>query len=50
VLIHGWVAHGSYQNASDSNRCVILNTYVREGAPFRPGATARREAVKLDRV
>jgi ectoine hydroxylase-related dioxygenase (phytanoyl-CoA dioxygenase family) len=50
VLIHGWSAHGSYQNTSGANRCVILNTYVREGAPFRPGATARREAVKLARA
>jgi ectoine hydroxylase-related dioxygenase (phytanoyl-CoA dioxygenase family) len=50
VLIHGHVVHGSHQNESDSNRFVNLSTYVREGSPFRPGKTARREAVPLVRA
>lgn len=50
VLIHGYSVHGSYQNTSTSNRYVILNTYVREGSPFRPGHTAQREEVKLVRT
>jgi ectoine hydroxylase-related dioxygenase (phytanoyl-CoA dioxygenase family) len=49
VLIHGYNVHGSYQNHSHENRYVILNTYVRDGAPFRPGHTAKREAVQLTR-
>lgn len=49
VLIHGYNVHGSYQNESASNRYVILNTYVRQGAPFRPGRTAQREEVQLVR-
>jgi hypothetical protein len=50
VIIHGFNVHGSYQNHSAANRCVILNTYVREGAPFRPGATAKREAITFARA
>ncbi len=50
VLIHGYVVHGSHPNRSAQSRYVILNTYVREGAPFRPGTTARREEVKLVRA
>jgi len=49
VFIHGYLVHGSYQNHSQSNRYVILNTYVREGVPFRSGLTAKREEVKFDR-
>jgi ectoine hydroxylase-related dioxygenase (phytanoyl-CoA dioxygenase family) len=50
VLIHGFNVHGSYPNQTSGNRYVILNTYVREGAPFRAGRTARREEVRLARV
>jgi ectoine hydroxylase-related dioxygenase (phytanoyl-CoA dioxygenase family) len=50
VLIHGYVVHGSYQNESAANRHVLLNTYIRAGAPFRAGATAKREEVPLKRV
>jgi ectoine hydroxylase-related dioxygenase (phytanoyl-CoA dioxygenase family) len=50
VLIHGYVVHGSYQNESAANRYVLLNTYLREGAPFRAGATARREEIPLKRA
>lgn len=47
VFIHGYNVHGSYQNNSDTKRYVILNTYIREGEHFRPGATARREQFPL---
>jgi len=50
VLIHGFVVHGSYQNNSSEKRYVLLNTYIRDGAPFRPGLTAKREQFQFDRA
>jgi hypothetical protein len=48
VLIHGHVAHSSHDNVSaDRFRHVLLMTYIRDGAPFRSGRYARREAFDL---
>jgi ectoine hydroxylase-related dioxygenase (phytanoyl-CoA dioxygenase family) len=47
VLLHGWVAHASHDNDSDGWRYALLNTYIRKGAPFRPGNYAGRKEVDL---
>jgi ectoine hydroxylase-related dioxygenase (phytanoyl-CoA dioxygenase family) len=47
LFIHGHVVHGSNPNITDEWRYVLLNTYVRDGEPFRPGNYARREAIEL---
>ncbi len=50
VLLHGWVVHASHDNCSEGWRYALLNTYIRQGAPFRPGAYARRAPVDLAAV
>jgi phytanoyl-CoA hydroxylase len=47
LYIHGYLVHGSLQNMTDDWRYVLLNTYIREDEPFRPGRYAQREAVEL---
>lgn len=47
LFIHGHVVHGSNPNRSNEWRHVLLNTYIREGEPFRPGNYAQREAITL---
>lgn len=47
LFIHGHVVHGSNPNSSDEWRYVLLNTFIREGEPFRPGNYAQREAIPL---
>lgn len=47
VFIHGFIVHESHPNRSAEYRRVLLSTYVREGAPFRPGRNAKREAVDV---
>lgn len=48
VFLHGLVVHSSHTNRSDGHRYALLNTYIRTGAPFRPGQYARRTAIPLD--
>lgn len=47
LFIHGHVVHGSNPNVSNEWRYVLLNTFIREGEPFRPGNYAQREAIPL---
>jgi len=48
LFIHGHVVHGSHANTSDKNRYSLLNLYIKDGAIFRSGNSARREALALD--
>ena len=50
VFIHGWAVHESHDNTTDGWRYALLNTYVRQGADFRPGGYAGRTEVRLDEV
>jgi hypothetical protein len=47
LFIHAHLPHGSGANHSSSNRYVLLNTYCRQGASFRKGEYAKREAIEL---
>ncbi len=47
VFLHCELVHASYTNQSSAPRYVQLNTYIRAGAPFRPGNTARRAEISL---
>lgn len=48
LFFDGHTVHSSHPNQSDGNRYVLLCTYIREGAPFRPGKYAQRKAEALD--
>lgn len=48
LFIHAHVVHGSHPNNSAGNRYALLNLYIRDGAEFRSGNSARREAFSLD--
>lgn len=48
LIIHGHLVHGSNPNQTNDWRYVLLNTYIRSGAKFRPGFYAQRAEVKLD--
>jgi len=50
LFIHGFAPHGSHTNVSSGWRYALLNTYIRRGAPFRPGRYAGRTEVDLDNV
>lgn len=50
LFIHCLAAHGSHKNTSPAWRYALLNTYIRRGAPFRPGRYAGRVEVNLDHV
>ena len=47
MLIHSWLVHASNNNNSKNNRNALLCTYIKEGADFRSGSYAKREAFKL---
>jgi ectoine hydroxylase-related dioxygenase (phytanoyl-CoA dioxygenase family) len=47
VFIHSELVHASHTNRSSAPRPVLLNTYIRAGARFRPGNTARRKEIPL---
>lgn len=47
LFIHGHLVHGSNPNQTEEWRYVLLNTYIREGVPFRKGNYANREAIEL---
>lgn len=47
VYLHSYFVHGSRVNTTDKLRFVLLCTYIREGAAFRPGTYAQREAVAI---
>lgn len=50
LFIHGHVPHGSHTNVSAGWRYALLNTYIRRGAPFRPGRYAGRAEVDLNNI
>ncbi len=50
VFLHGHLIHGSHPNRTAGRRYVLLNTYLRAGAAFRPGQTAKREEFPLPRA
>ncbi len=47
VFLHSELVHASHTNRSSALRPVLLNTYIRAGAPFRPGNTAQRAEIPL---
>lgn len=47
ILISNRVFHGSTENKSNSNRYVLAVGYIRKGASYRRGYTAKRKAFKL---
>ncbi len=47
LMIHQWLVHSSNDNNSVNNRYVLLCTYLKKGASFRPGKTAKRKPFKL---
>lgn len=48
VFLHGAVVHESGPNRAQDFRYAFLGTYLRKGASFRPGNTARRHEIDLD--
>ena len=48
VFLDGALVHESLPNTKPAKRYAFLATYLRKGAPFRPGYTAKREEVELD--
>ena len=47
VFLHAHIVHSSNDNNSNKFRYALLITYIKEGAKFRSGNTAKREAVSL---
>ena len=47
MLIHSWLVHASNTNNSQTNRNVLLCTYIKEGADFRAGNYAKRKSFEL---
>lgn len=47
IFLHGAVVHESLRNRSASFRYAFLGSYMRKGAKFRPGNTARRYEIAL---
>lgn len=51
LFIHSCIVHASNNNQSkDLWRHVLLNTYIRKGAAFRPGRDAKRVEIDLDSI
>ena len=48
IFIHSWLVHASNNNESNNNRNALLCTYIKEGADFRSGNYANREAFSLN--
>jgi phytanoyl-CoA hydroxylase len=47
AYLHSYFVHGSHTNKTSDLRFALLCTYIREGASFRPGQYAQREAVAI---
>jgi len=47
AYLHSYFVHGSHTNKTSDLRFALLCTYIREGASFRPGQYAQREAVAV---
>lgn len=47
VFLHAYFVHGSHINKSRDFRYALLCTYIREGAKYRSGRYAKRNAIPL---
>ena len=47
IVISNFIFHKSYDNKSQSKRFAIAFGYIRQGAPFEIGRTAKRKLTKL---
>ncbi len=47
VFLHSYFVHASRVNATKEFRYVLLCTYIRQGASFRAGQYAKREAIAI---
>ena len=47
LMIDSWIVHASNNNSSISNRPALLCTYIKKGANFRTGNTAKRKSFNL---
>jgi ectoine hydroxylase-related dioxygenase (phytanoyl-CoA dioxygenase family) len=48
IFLHSLVPHGSYGNVSGASwRQVMLNNYIKQKTPFRPGNSAKRHEIAL---
>jgi hypothetical protein len=46
-MIDSWLVHASNNNISKDFRYALLCTYIKKGANFRPGNTAKRKSFGL---
>ena len=46
-MIDSWLVHASNNNISKDFRHALLCTYIKKGANFRPGNTAKRKSFGL---
>jgi ectoine hydroxylase-related dioxygenase (phytanoyl-CoA dioxygenase family) len=47
VLIHPEVIHSSRDNTSNRFRYALLTTWIKQGAKYRPGNTAKRQHIDI---
>lgn len=47
LMIDSWLVHASNNNISNNFRYALLCTYIKKGASFRPGSTAKRKSFNL---
>lgn len=48
IFLHSYLPHGSFDNQSKENwRYVMLNNYIKEHTPFRPGNSAKRKEIPV---
>lgn len=48
IFLHSLVPHGSFDNTSkDKWRQVMLNNYIKQNIPFRPGNSAKRKEIPV---
>jgi phytanoyl-CoA hydroxylase len=48
IFLHSLLPHGSFNNTSkDRWRYVMLNNYIRQNTPFRPGNSAKRKEIPV---
>lgn len=48
IFLHSLLPHGSFNNVSKNRwRYVMLNNYIRQNTPFRPGNSAKRKEIPV---
>ncbi len=47
IFLHSLLPHGSYDNDSQKWRHVMLNNYIKQNTPFRPGNSAKRKEIPV---